>query len=61
MTKLRMGFLLRDILTQFDRKAKNQPDTPQIQMYSGQDLTIGTMLDGLKFTDVRLILSDVFE
>lgn len=56
-----MGFLLRDILTQFDRKAKNQPDTPQIQMYSGQDLTIGTMLDGLKFTDVRLILSDVFE
>lgn len=54
MARLKMGFLLRDILEQFDRKTKNQPDTPQIQIYSGQDYTIGSMLGGLKLIDVRL-------
>lgn len=54
MARLKMGFLLRDILTQFDGKAKNQPGTPQIQMYSGQDYTIASMLSGLNLIDVRL-------
>lgn len=55
MKRLKSGFLLKEILDRFRRKASSLLPNQLMQFYSGHDITIASILNSLGKFDVNIL------